>query len=131
MKQLLDRFEVSTTDDVDRLLQSYFRREMPSSWPAWKAPARVAGAGEGLGICKTWRSRFALAASIALLLLGQLWLFGSYRVEEPFVLDRKPPLDVAEKIPTGKGGKSTTQSPDPTAEKKDPNLQFRKPYNMR
>lgn len=67
-----------TGDDVDRLLSAYFRAEVPARWPAaprpWADKARTstpAAAGD-----PTARSRWALAASVALLLGGCWYLSG-------------------------------------------------------
>jgi hypothetical protein len=57
-------------DDVDGMLRSFFKAEMPNPWPAFQkptaAPARFS----------LWRSRLALAASILLLIGGALLLLG-------------------------------------------------------
>ena len=65
-------------EEVDRLLSAYFRKEMPQPWPELKLPAdsfpptlEPAAARRPL-----IRSRWALAASIALLLLGHWLLAG-------------------------------------------------------
>src|SRR5262249_25292434 len=67
-------------DDVDRLLSDFFRAELPSPWPG--APvsdeqllplsARPIRRWSGL------RSRLALAASVALLLVGGWFLSGKF-----------------------------------------------------
>ena len=67
-------------DDVDKLLRSFFQSEMPDPWPSLEAPAprtlalpaRPAPARGSL-----FRSRLALAASIALLIGGSLMLGGN------------------------------------------------------
>lgn len=63
-------------DDLDGLLRTFFRSQMPQPWPASPArhaknlsPARPTSSRHPL-----MRSRFALAASVALLLLGSLFL---------------------------------------------------------
>jgi hypothetical protein len=62
--------------DIDGLLRSYFRGQMPQSWPS--PPVPVAPAISSHHQLKTRssliRSRWALAASVALLLLGSLLL---------------------------------------------------------
>jgi hypothetical protein len=60
-------------DDLDRLLSAYFRAETPDPWPPAPAapppaPARRPRRG----------SRLALAAAVALLLGGQLYLAGRF-----------------------------------------------------
>ncbi len=70
-------------DDLDGLLRQFFQAEMPDPWPrlvppeAASAPAPVRWRGWTL-----LRSRLALAASLALLVGGQLLLAGSYRSNE-------------------------------------------------
>jgi hypothetical protein len=67
--------DASPPDDVDSLLQAYFRAEMPEPWPAPPRlqPILVATAtpvsSRGLN-----RSRLALAASVAILIGGTLAL---------------------------------------------------------
>ena len=60
-------------DDVDRLVTAYFRSEMPAKWPAaprpWAEPARPSN---GTTADPATRSRWALAASVALL-IGSCW----------------------------------------------------------
>lgn len=62
-------------DDLDGLLRAYFRAEMPHPWPALKTlpprPVRAPRPASGKGL---WRSRLALAAAIALFVLGSLLL---------------------------------------------------------
>jgi hypothetical protein len=64
--------------DLDGLLRMFFRRQMPHPWPAPQTPrsrrtpaARPVSSGRPL-----IRSRWALAASVGLLLLGSLLLPG-------------------------------------------------------
>ncbi|MBL8797324.1 MAG: hypothetical protein JNM56_25710 [Planctomycetia bacterium] len=63
-----------TPDDLDGLLRSFFRSEMPDPWPTMKAPAAETPT---LGWWSRSRSRLALAASVALLLIGSWLLSGS------------------------------------------------------
>jgi hypothetical protein len=62
--------------DVDRLLCAYFQAEMPSAWPDIPRDTRVSPADERNK--RRWtisgRNRFVLAASLLLLLVGQLAL---------------------------------------------------------
>jgi hypothetical protein len=69
-----------SSDDLDGLLRRFFRAEMPDPWPVLKPPAepttdiaRSAPRRWGLSA-----SRWALAASVALLLVGQLFLSGTF-----------------------------------------------------
>lgn len=61
-------------EDLDQLLRSFFRSEMPDPWPTLQAPAVE-------NPTPTWwvrsRSRLVLAASVALLLIGSWFLTGS------------------------------------------------------
>jgi hypothetical protein len=75
---------VQAEEDLDRLLEAFFRSEVPDPWPAFTPPRvmlwppavrggrRSAGRTSGHPL----QSRLALAASVALLLAG-LWLLGS------------------------------------------------------
>ena len=65
-------------DDLEGLLRAFFRAEMPDPWPTLPAPAAAPRRGP-LG-----RSRLALAASVAFLLIGQLSLCGTLPDAPPF-----------------------------------------------
>jgi hypothetical protein len=119
----------SVHGEVDRLLQGYFQREIPKPWPEWKAPSP---ANKSPGIFKPWRSRMALAASIALLFLAQLLLFRSYKWEATStVTDKKPPLDVAEKILPGKGNQAGKKNGESHSGKKESLPPIPRMQNMR
>jgi len=69
-------------DDLDRLLSDFFNAELPSPWPEPKLSEEqpnpilsVPGRRPAPRRRSVVRSRFALAASVALLLLGG-WLLG-------------------------------------------------------
>jgi hypothetical protein len=64
---------VPPDDEIDGLLRAFFRAEVPHPWPAMKAPAAPPPAPARPAL---WRSRLALAASVALLALGSLFLPG-------------------------------------------------------
>lgn len=64
--------------DVDRLLHGFFQSELPRQWPA---PPKAAPAIVRPSL--PWRSRGTLAASVAVLLIGSLWLCGSFSEKEP------------------------------------------------
>ena len=76
---LLIRPSSQPGDNVDGLLRAFFQAEMPHPWPSLEAPApqpgvlpaRATSARSGL-----FRSRLALAASIAVLIGGSLLLGG-------------------------------------------------------
>lgn len=73
----LSNGEKPPADDVEALLRSYFRAEVPDPWPApplvrTHLPENTpAPAGRGPG-----RSRMALAASVAFLVAGSLAIPG-------------------------------------------------------
>ena len=69
-------------EDVDRLLESFFRSEMPDPWPALNLPASGRASQP---LRRSWWRRFgrlAVAACIALFLLGYLSL-ASFFPREP------------------------------------------------
>src|SRR5262245_40508268 len=61
-------------DELDGLLRAYFCSEMPEPWPALNPPV-PAPRTESSWWTKS-RSRLALAASVAVLLLASWWLAG-------------------------------------------------------
>jgi hypothetical protein len=75
---LVEPSPLNPGDDLDGLLRAFFRGQMPHPWPSPRM-ARLHGtrserppsSGRGRN-----RSRWALAASVALLLLGSLFLSG-------------------------------------------------------
>lgn len=74
----------SRDDDLEALLRSFFRAEMPDPWPSLEAPAsrlpfRPVHRPERPAL---WRSRLALAASVALLVVGSLFLLGKQQAPE-------------------------------------------------
>lgn len=62
-------------NDVDNVLRTFFKAQMPAPWPSLKAPAVVAATAKGWPMM---RSRLALAASVALLALGLSFLSGAF-----------------------------------------------------
>jgi len=64
-------------DGLDRLIAAYFRAEMPANWPAapqpWAEKPHVAADNH---ISPARRSRWALAASVAILIGGCWYLSG-------------------------------------------------------
>jgi hypothetical protein len=77
-------------DDLDGLLRAFFRAQMPHPWPAPRVPRfRTAPATPPTPSRPPLnRSRWALAASVGLLLLGSLVLPG--RFTQDFKLDSSP-----------------------------------------
>jgi len=60
-------------DDLDELLSAYYQAEMPSPWPELELPAHVSVLPTRLVFWqRIKRSHLALAASVALLILGSL-----------------------------------------------------------
>lgn len=60
-------------DELDELLRRFFRSQLPQPWPALRLPASEHPRWPALGRSLA-RSRWALAASVALLLLSSLLL---------------------------------------------------------
>jgi hypothetical protein len=76
-------------EELDTLLTGFFRSEMPDPWPVLKAPAE-APFRPAAPVASRWtsvRSRVALAASVALLLVGT-WCFSAKAPDYSL-----PPLD--------------------------------------
>jgi hypothetical protein len=81
--------------DPDGLLGAFFKAELPDPWPACRrpgdrvrstTPSRQTSPSGGPPRGRTWtaaRSRLALAASVALLLLGTLLLSGKFHGSPP------------------------------------------------
>jgi len=70
-------------DDVDRLLSDFFRAELPNPWPAAPVPdeqpqSLPLSTRKPMQRGSALRSRFALAASVALLLIGGWFLSGKF-----------------------------------------------------
>jgi hypothetical protein len=63
-------------DDLDGLLRAFFRSQMPQPWPMPRLPRfrTVPASPQPRSGRSLIRSRYALAASVALLLLGSLFL---------------------------------------------------------
>jgi hypothetical protein len=68
--------ERPTDGELDGLLQKFFRAQMPEPWPAWQLPEQSPPSGQRFATGgRTLRiGRAVLAASLLLLLLGQLAL---------------------------------------------------------
>lgn len=72
----------SPVDKIDHLLRAFFRAEVPDPWPAAPTPEIVSRPLPARRRDSLWRSRLALAASIALLLIGQ-WLLAGFFTGAP------------------------------------------------
>ncbi len=120
MNRMVDR-SVPQGDDVDALLGAFFKAQMPRKWPPFQAPRRSPGGGLTPSRSPSPRpgfvlgSRFALAASVALLLVCG-WLLagrfpgtaapGGQRYGDPNALRRRPheqvPIPIPDPIPAEK-----------------------------
>jgi hypothetical protein len=72
-------------DDLDGLLRSFFQAELPDPWPVLRPPVTPA-APPARSRGRRWgsfRSRFALAASVGLLVVGQLFLSSAFHMDRP------------------------------------------------
>jgi hypothetical protein len=100
VKPPVDSHNGNRGDDVDGLLRDFFRAEMPSPWPELKLPSPARNGfhpkrskpEDGPAILpltpkkRPWAvvgPRVALAASVALLLLGSLFLSGQFKGNKP------------------------------------------------
>ncbi len=72
-------------DDLDGLLRAFFRAEMPDPWPSFRAPesARLILPLPVPARGGAARSRFALAASVALLVTGSALFTGKLPTDDP------------------------------------------------
>jgi negative regulator of sigma E activity len=66
-------------DDIDQLLRTFYKTQLPEPWPALAAPRRTVApvAGRSARGWPLMRSRMAVAASVALLAIGSLLLAGA------------------------------------------------------
>ena len=105
-------------DELDGLLRGYFQAEMPDPWPSLEAPAprHALPAMPPSGRKAFWGSRLALAASLALLLGGSVFLSGSLPAgKQPEGVPTKDPTATR---PTTPGAiKELIQDPDGTLKK--------------
>jgi hypothetical protein len=73
--------------EIDGLLRRFFRAEMPAPWPAAPATGHPASVPVTRLSRPLLRSRFALAASLLLLLVGHLSLSGRFADNVPNAAD--------------------------------------------
>lgn len=66
----------NTGDEVDRLLSSFYRSELPTKWPAAPKPWAEKAHPQAVASNPASRSRWALAASMAILVGGCWYLSG-------------------------------------------------------
>jgi len=77
--------------DLDQTLRAFLQSEMPDPWPAFKPPAEPHNGLIRLPARRAlFRSRFVLAASVLLLLLGHLTLSGMFSDYVPTAANRDP-----------------------------------------
>lgn len=106
---------VADGDDLDALLRSFYRAEMPPEWPPFRAahrrgaPAPPLSRRGGRRRFFTFGSRAALAASVALLLLG------AYLVPR----SSGPPGDPGPYLRVGEGDASRQKGGSPLPSLKD------------
>jgi len=91
-------------DDVDGLLQSFFKSELPEPWPAL-------GVGPSGGRRVSWHQpyrRLALVASLAFFLLSYVALAARFPAQhEPGLgLDRSHTIGFKQRVPTPRGGEA-------------------------
>jgi hypothetical protein len=79
-----------SANDLDGLLRAFFRAQVPEPWPAPKPPATSSLRGEGALVRRPslFRSRFALAASLLILLISQLFVSNMFSGYAHFSADR-------------------------------------------
>jgi hypothetical protein len=66
-----------SNDELDRLVGAYFRAELPAKWPAAPRPVeKIAYRSAPPAVDPSVKSRWALAASVAMLLGGCWYLSG-------------------------------------------------------
>ena len=78
-------------DDLDGLLRDFFRAQLPEPWPALKPPAALPLRllPPAAPRWSRWRSRFALAASVGLLMVGHWFLSNRLPTASPVRPDVK------------------------------------------
>jgi hypothetical protein len=75
-------------DDLDRALRAFFQAQMPNPWPKAPSPAiSLRPFRARRSRLALFRSRAALAASVALLIFGSWWLAGH---SEPLASETAP-----------------------------------------
>jgi hypothetical protein len=120
------RFAATRTGEVEELLRRFYRAEMPESWPAAPAVAApTSGTPRRLAVGRFFRAprRLALAASVALLVIGflalQTWFpepqpaseVGSPLLMQKMDMQRRVPNRTPASAPQGAGAKPRDQQP--------------------
>jgi hypothetical protein len=74
-----------TDQDLDTVLRSYFQAEMTNPWPSWQTPKQhtVTLTPRSTSSAVSMRRYFALAASIALMIFGFLFVSDKLQTSNP------------------------------------------------
>ncbi len=104
-------------DDLDRLLSAFLRAELPDPWPMLRAPTLPASQplpAKGWRLPRLGGSRFALAATVTLCLIGSLLLGHIFPKNLPLGPDASPeemvsPKNVVAPPREGNGWQSSTE----------------------
>jgi hypothetical protein len=87
------------SDDLDQLLRRFYRAEMPDPWPAPPTPAEAPRPLRELPRrpFRWHQPRLALAAAVALFLIGYLWLQSAFPPSPAQVDERTPGPTIGKK----------------------------------
>jgi hypothetical protein len=107
-------------DDLDGLLRAFYRKEMPTRWPAPPVPPAHRLPFRRPTPRGLLRSRLALVASVALLVLGSLFVSGKVAPDQPTDLNPLPAMGPGSatkpKLPPEKIKTSLSLEQDPVGE---------------
>jgi hypothetical protein len=92
--------------NVDGLMQSFFKKEIPDPWPEARVPALTPAATR-----KPWlgsHGRLALVASVAIFLFSYLTLAARFPAEPEagLILNRNQTIGFKQRVPTPRGGEA-------------------------
>jgi hypothetical protein len=99
-------FGSRSQDDVDSLLQSFFKKQMPDPWPDARATA------PGASVPGSWvhtYGRLGLVASVALFLFSYIALAARFpaQPDDPGLsLNRNQTIGLKQRVPTPRGGEA-------------------------
>jgi hypothetical protein len=93
-------------DDVDGLLQTFFKRQLPEPWPE----ARALAAASPVSWLGTY-GRLGLVASVALFLLSYIALAARFpglpsQGDAGLILNRNETIGLKQRVPTPRGGEA-------------------------
>jgi hypothetical protein len=116
---------VPLDEGVDALLSAFFKGEMPSPWPEFKAPARTLPFRRRAAPARRrpiFGSRFALVASVALLMCAAWLLGGKVSVIRTTPLPTLPPgtSTLKNRLPVGIPTPQEPKKDLPAGPKADP-----------